>query len=115
MSIIKRVSDVRTCLVDISEDDDLSTEVDLGGYALMGLIIPTIDSANLTFEVSDATGGTFSTLKDKGGTAVTVTAGTGGFAVSADDLAPLAAYRYVKVATSATQTADRTFKFILKG
>jgi hypothetical protein len=99
----------------IAKDASLSGAADLKGHGLIGLIIPTIDSANISFQVSDSLGGAYVDLKDKAGDAITVTAGTGGFAVSADDLGPLAAYRFVKVKASAAQTpAAVTLKFILK-
>lgn len=110
-----RQETVKEAVITIAADNDLSAEVDLAGYGLIGLIMPTLDNCNVTFQVSDVSGGTFVDLKSAAGNAVTVTAGVGGFAVSADDLAPLCAYRYVKIETSAVQTADRTFSFILKG
>lgn len=105
---------VVSCLLDYSEDDNLSLEADLGGAELVGLIIPTIDNGNVTFEVSDASGGTFVALKGADGNAEAIVAATGALAVSADDLAILAPYRYVKIGTAAAQTADRTFKWIVK-
>jgi hypothetical protein len=92
-----------------------SAEVDLEGFVVMGLFIPTIDSANLTFTVSPTTGGTFQTVKDKDGNAFTITAGTGNFAVSSDDMVDISGYRYVKIVSSATQTAEETFTFAVKG
>jgi len=112
---MRRQPTVKTAVITFATDDDLSAEVDLAGYGLIGLIIPTIDSGNVTFEVSATTGGTFVTLKDAVSATLTITAVTGNFAVSADELAALSAYRYVKVKTSVAQTANRTFTFVLKG
>ena len=109
----RRVDD-QVATITFEDDDDLSDAISVRGHAITGLIIPTIDSANLTFQVCDTRTGTYSTLKDKDGSTITITAGTGGFAVSTDDLTPLAAYRFIKIATSAAQTADREFLFILK-
>ncbi len=98
----------------IAQSGTLSSAVDLQGFGLVGLIIPTIDSGNVTFQVSDDNV-TFVDLKDKAGTAIQVTATTGGFAVSADDLTPLSAYCYIKVKTSVAQAGGaRTFKFVVK-
>jgi len=108
-----RVDD-RDAFITVSTDDDLSSYVTIRGHAIVGLIIPTIDAANLTFYVANTSGGTYYQVKDKDGSAITITASTGGFAVSTDDLTPLAAYRFIKIATSVAQTADRTFTFLLK-
>jgi len=99
----------------IAKDGTTSAEADLEGMTVMGLLIPTIDSANLTFTVCNTTGGTFQTLKAMDGTAHTITATTGNFALACDDLSDLAAYRYVKIVASAAQTtAARTFTWVLK-
>jgi len=110
-----RQQTVKTVLLDITVSTTLSAEVDLAGYGLVGLIIPTIETGAVTFQVAQASGGSFVDLKDKSAAAISITAGTGGFAVSADDLAPLCAYRYIKVKTAGTQLANRTFAFVLKG
>ena len=89
--------------IDISEDDDLTAEIDLGScfeYAM--LLIPTIDSAEIHFEVAEASGGTFYTL----GNSVVIAESTGGFAA----VCRLYGFRYIKVGTSAAQTADRTLR-----
>lgn len=90
---------------------------DLGGFAVLGLLIPTLDSANLTFQVSNLSTGTFYTVKDKGGaTALTITAGTGDWAVESGDLDDLKGYRFVKIVASAAQvTAARTLIWVCKG
>ncbi len=81
-----------------------SGEVDLGRhYHLLEIQIPTIDSANITLTTSDQTGGTFQTL---GGSSNICAAGTGAF----NDTFILGGWQFVKVATSATQTAARTFR-----
>ena len=80
------------------------------------LLIPTIDSANLTFTVSNLVAGTYYTVKDMDGATFTITAGTGLFAVGSDDLSPLFGYRFIKVVSSATQsTGAVTFTFTVKG
>lgn len=105
------------CLIDISEDNDLSTVADLEGLALMGLLVPvTNGTPTLTFQVCDTEGGTFVDLLDKDGStsAVEISGGAAAFGVSSDDLAALAGYRFVKVKGSVAQVADRTFTWILK-
>ena len=99
----------------IAEDGTTSAVIDIEGYAVTGLLIPTIDSANLTFTVSNLTGGTYYTVKDMDGSTFTITASTGAFAVGSDDLSPLFGYRFIKVVASAAQTtAAVTFTFTLK-
>lgn len=92
-----------------------SAAIDLENFAVIGLILPTQDTANITFKVSDKIAGTYVLLKDKDGGTITITATTGGFAVGSDDLAPLAAYRYIKVVSSAAQTTAEEYIFMLKG
>jgi hypothetical protein len=88
--------------------------IDLSGNEVAGLIIPTIDSSDLYFEVCDTLVGTFVLVKTKGAATLTIAAGTGGFSVSASDLMALKAYRWVKILCQNAQTATRTFKFIAK-
>jgi len=113
---IEIVRGMRTidALLDYSADATHSKIVDLKDVAVVGLILPTIVTGDVTFEVTHDPSVTPVALKAKDGTALTITAGTGGFAVNTDDLAPLAAYRYVRVVTAGTQTSDVTFRFIVK-
>jgi len=100
----------------IAKDGTTSAEIDIEGFAVAGLFVPTLNSANLTFQAAPTSGGTFQDIKDGDGNAVTLTAGTGNYAVGADDMAFLDAYRYIKIVASAAQTtAARTFTFSLKG
>jgi len=110
-----RKTHVVPCIITISEDDDDSAAVDLRGYGLVGLIVPTIDAADLTFYMSETEAGTYRLLTDGAGAAVTMTTGAGALALDTTALAGLSAYRWVKIHTSEVQTADRTFNFILKG
>jgi len=91
-----------------------SNAVDLRGYGLIGLILPTLTNCNLTFEVSETEGGTYRALNDNLGAAVTITAATGNRAIAADDLNPLSAYRWVKLVSNPVQAAARTCHFIVK-
>jgi len=89
--------------------------VDLRGYGLLGLILPTLTAGNLTFEASDIEAGTYVAVCDELGAAVTIVAGTGDMAIDATALAPLAGYRWVKIVSAAAQGADRAIIWILKG
>lgn len=100
----------------IADEGKTSDAADIEGYGITGLLLPTLDSTNLTFTVSNLLAGTYYTVKDMDGSTFTITAGTGAFAVGADDLSPLFGYRFIKVVSSATQsTAAVTFTFTLKG
>jgi hypothetical protein len=83
----------------------LSGECDLGNdYEHMCIIIPTIDSANVSLYVSENSGGTFAPL---GLSTNVFAAGTGGV----NTTFVLGGYRYIKILCSATQvTATRNFR-----
>ena len=92
-----------------------SGAVDLEDCEILGLIIPTLISANLTFTVCDTLAGTYVALKSKGAAALSITATTGDFAVSSDDLTGLRGYRFVKIVADAAQTTTaRIFIWQLK-
>lgn len=106
--------DVKSC--QIAKDGQTSGAVDLEDCEILGLIIPTLDNAALTFTVSSALAGTYVTLKAKdASTALTITASTGGLAIASNDLEGLKGYRFVKIVAGAAQTtAARTFTWLLK-
>lgn len=105
--------DVKSCQIAIS--GKTSSAVDLEDCEILGLVLPTLVSCNLTFTVSSALAGDYVALKSKGASALQITATTGGFAVTSDDLAGLKGYRFVKIVASETQTATaRTFTWLLK-
>ena len=104
--------DTKSC--EIASSSKTSGVVDLEDCEILGLILPTLTSANLTFTVCATSGGTFVALKSKGASALSITATTGAFAVTSDDLKGLHGYRYVKIVSSETQAAKRTFTWLLK-
>lgn len=107
-----------------AEDDQWSDCVDLAGYRAFGLLIPALEAGttSLTFWVTDedctdyAIAGSLQ-LTDAAQNAIdiNVTAGPGDIALSSDELSCLAGYRFVKLYVDASQTATRTFHWILKG
>jgi hypothetical protein len=104
--------EVKEVLIDISSDDDLSNAISIAEDEIVGLEIPTLTSANVTFQVASKDSGPYVPLfKSDGSAAYTITAATGNLIVWVPELAPV---EFVKVATSAGQAADRTFKFLLK-
>lgn len=100
-------------LIDQDVDDDLTGAADLQNYSLVGVIMPaTWTAADITFEGSvDDT--TFNTIKSNSGTTYTLTVAASEYIyipISDSFLFP----RYIKVATSAGQAADRTVTLVLK-
>jgi len=107
------MADYKQCTIAI--DGLTSDAVDLEDAEILGLIIPTLISANLTFTVSSALAGTYVPLESKAAAALTIAAATGGFAVSSDDLVGLKGYRFVKIVADAQQTTTaRVFTWLLK-
>jgi len=114
----ERMATFKTTAVILYEiDPDDSSAVDLRGYGKIGLIAPILeDQSNLTFFVSETENGTYRQLRAGGGGIVTITLAGGAIvAISSDALAPLEAYRWVRIHTTVEQTADQTFIWILKG
>ena len=100
----------------IAINGTVSDTVDLGNMAVVGLIIPTIDSGNLTFQAAAVADDTPVTVKNSSGSAIAITAGTGGFALDCDSLTEVAAYRWIRIVAATAQTsAAVTFKWVLKG
>ena len=105
--------DVKSCVIAIG--GTTSGAVDLEDAEILGLILPTLVSANLTFTVSSTLAGDYVALKTKGAAALSITATTGGFAVESDDLVGLKGYRFVKIVADAEQTTTaRVFTWLLK-
>jgi len=94
----------KNAVITFATNATTSAAVDLGrDYDYVQIYIPTIDSANVSFTVSEIAGGTYYTLGS--GNAI-VTAGTGGFVTTVN----LGGYQFIKVITSADQTENRTFR-----
>jgi len=108
------MADVKYCT--IAKDGTTSGAVDLEDSDVLGLILPALDNAALTFTVSATLAGTYVTLKSQdASTAFTITASTGSCAIESNDLDALKGYRFVKIVAGAAQTtAARTFTWILK-
>ena len=93
-------------------DDNLSAEVDLGIDATeVVVLVPTIDNATVGINISEKSGGTFypvQTLDDNatGHFLHASTASTGVISL----LFKIGGAQFVKVATGAAMTADKTFR-----
>jgi hypothetical protein len=87
----------------IALNGTVSAAVDLGrDWEYLNINIPTQDSANISLQVSDLLGGTYKAL----GLSTNV------FAAATGNLTTtlvLGGYRYIKVVSSETQTAARTY------
>lgn len=102
----------KTALIDISEDDDLSAEVDLGSeFDKLAVLVPTITSSTITVHVAKSSGGTYYPIyKQKqeavADTAQVTTAETTSKAITFQ----ICGVRYIKISTGSAQTTtDKTF------
>lgn len=103
----------------IPTNASLSTSyVDLGGKALVAMVIPAgYDGGNITFQASDTAGGAYFDVYDAAGSVVTVTV-TGApqvVAITGVALQALASLQFVKIQCSALVAAARIITTIAKG
>lgn len=115
-----RFDDVLTYTV----DNQHTAGTNLSGLPILGLLVPVVNAGTITVEISLDGGSTWLPLKQADGStaAISITGGASAFFVSSDVFTPLAAYvahlrdvpndTLVRLATGATQTADRTFTWI---
>jgi len=88
----------------IANSGTKSAEVDLGrSYEWVQIIIPTITSGDISFEVAELTGGTFQAL---GSGSQAISAGTGAFTT----VATIGGFQYIKVVSSVSQGAERLIR-----
>lgn len=104
-----------TVTVDISEDDDLSTEVDLRGTQLVGVFTPAnFDSTSLVIYASPTAGGTFVAVQT-GITSATqqpiVTAASRYIPLPNDLTAGL---QFIKLGTATQSTTDTVLTLVTK-
>ncbi len=108
-------------LVTIANGQSLSGQIDLEGYALVGIYMPSAwTAADLTFQATDVSGGSFQNVYDDQGNEVRVTV-SASCCIGIDAVAgALAPFRFMKIrsgtsAVPVAQGADRTIKLVLKG
>lgn len=106
----------------VIDDDGYYSEIaDLAGFAVLGLLIPTLDTTDINFYVSNLSGGDFRILRrnkesDDSMEDIKLEVGTGAMAISSVSLECLKGWRFVKIKTSAQQTnGPRTLIWIVKG
>lgn len=92
----------------------LSESFDLAEHTRLGLFAEDLTVGTLSFQVSTVEDGTYTDLLDSDGAAITIGPLSGTVAIGSTQLAPLAAWRYVKVKMSSTQASQATITFILK-
>lgn len=110
---MKHQTSDRLAIMTIATSALISAEANLTGLKAVGLVIPTIVTGDITFQVSNESGGTFQVLKSAAGSALTITAGTGNFSVDSESLKELVGWKFVKVVTAGTQTGTtKTFRFV---
>lgn len=99
-----------TIPIDISEDDDLTAAFNFQDFRLMTIHTPSgWDAANIVFSVSNTQDGTFSDLYDADGNQIVITAAASrALGVTGAQGAALAPCHWVKIGTTAGQTADRS-------
>jgi len=102
----------KDALVDISADDDLSLEVDLGAlFEELLVLVPTITSSTVGVNVSEAASGTYYPLYilDDDATGDFLSASTAGTATKAL-LFRIGGVQFIKITCGSGQAADRTFR-----
>lgn len=95
------------CLVDISEDADLSNAVDLADREIIGLITPTgLTTTTLSFEVATTAAGTYQTFHNTSGNiTLTVDATSRRYYLNPETFRGV---RHVKIRTGTNElTADK--------
>ena len=92
----------QNAIITITSDDDLSDVVTLGAEVdYLQILIPTIDSANVFLQVAETPSSTFYDLTD-----IYIASGTGSVA----NVVPIGGFAHIKIRTSNSQTANRTFR-----
>lgn len=110
----------KNCLIDISEDDDLSEAINVQGYMLLGIEFPAEwTAASVTFQGTFESGGTLKDIYDEDNNEVTWTGAGASKILLAGGTAPLiGGFHTIKVrsgvtATPVAQGADRALKLLL--
>jgi len=104
----------------IASGESLTGEIDLEQFTYLAIVMPSEwTPANLTFQVSDASGGTYQNVYDDTGVEATVIV-SASRTVSIDmNAMKLQPFRYLKIRSGTSvvavnQTADRTIKILTK-
>ena len=105
----------------IANGASLSDVIDIGGALEIGFQMPASwTAANLTFQGSDASDGTYNDVYDDAGNEVVVTAAQARAIVVGTTTKNLTAFRFIKIRSGTTalpvvQGAERVIQVVLKG
>lgn len=102
--------------ITIANGGTQSDWVAVGNPTELGLYVPALTSSTLTVKVAqDASGTGAQALVDGTGTAkLTYAAGTGGFAISSNEMGACLGYSHIGVTCGSAQGAQRVFKLARK-
>ena len=110
----------KDCLIDISEDDDLSVAMNIQGFMLLGIEFPSAwTAASITFQGTMESGGTLKDLYDEDANEVTWSGAAASRLLLAGGTSPLiGGLHTIKIrsgvtATPVAQAADRTLRLLL--
>ena len=105
------ISDAFIETVTIASGDTVSDPIFIGSAVVAGLLVPTIDSSKISFQGS-ADNDLYYELVDETLGKLEINAGTGEYFVNL--LHYIDGVAWMKLVLGSSQTADRTFKFVLK-
>lgn len=97
--------------------ESLSDEIDISGYSLVGIKLPSVfEGSSVTFQASDVTGGTFYNVYDSAGNEFSATVRASSVVTDLPELAPL---RFIKIrsgtaGTPVVQVSNREIVVLLK-
>jgi hypothetical protein len=105
---------VRT--ISIASGQTTSAEEDIQDYMVAGLITPSaLTSTTITFQASNASGGTFVDVYDSDGNQVSLAvAASRAIGLSGAEADALAPFKWIKVVCGSAEGAARTIQLILK-
>jgi len=106
--IYKTVSDV------IANAGVVSTGIDKRGFSTLGLILPTITSGSVGFDVS-TDGTTYVALHDPAGTRINLGTTTGSCAIASSPFDNLEPWPYVRLTMGAAKSGSATAYWVLLG
>ena len=100
--------------IDISESTTVSLAVDLGSKMILGFQMPAAFTGTaLTFQGATSLTGTYQSVKDGAGNAVSVTVAQGEYIALDPDLQTnLRALQFVKLVSGSAEAADRTIEIL---
>lgn len=107
----------KTSLIDVSDDNQLGSMVDMEQYNYYAITLPTMTGVGaMGFWGADDADGTFVEIKDESGTAVTIAVTASGTTYSLDEatMRYLLPFRFIKPKAGDAQAGDRTITFRLR-